>query len=190
MSSGERKRKRPNQRQQCHWGWGLQSADGVLTEVHGKAHRRMWESCKWKDEVASRIQSTAGHVKSGGKPGGPPSKPKYYPMTDSEEYCEGKVKRTPGGEWKRTWNPVLTSTESSSKSDQVPIVEWSGELWYAARLSTSGVEPKREQVLIGRQVVCHRPETGWPSHVQAEVEVKLHGGPHPRSLKRPGMTCG
>ncbi len=30
--------------------------------------------------------------------GGPPSKPKYSPMTDSEEYCEGKVKRTPGGE--------------------------------------------------------------------------------------------
>ena len=26
------------------------------------------------------------------------SKPKYYPMTDSVEYCEGKVKSTPGGE--------------------------------------------------------------------------------------------
>ena len=30
------------------------------------------------------IQSTAGHVKPGGKTGGPPSKPKYYLMTDSE----------------------------------------------------------------------------------------------------------
>ncbi len=29
------------------------------------------------------IQSTAGHVKPGGKTGGPPSKPKYYLMTDS-----------------------------------------------------------------------------------------------------------
>ena len=29
------------------------------------------------------IQSTAGHVKPGGKSGGPPSKPKYYPVTDS-----------------------------------------------------------------------------------------------------------
>ena len=28
------------------------------------------------------IQSTAGHVKPGGKQGGPPSKPKYYLMTD------------------------------------------------------------------------------------------------------------
>ena len=51
-----------------------------------------------KVKAASCIQSTAGHVKPGGKTGGPPSKPKYYPVTDSEEYCEGKVKSTPGGE--------------------------------------------------------------------------------------------
>ena len=51
-----------------------------------------------KDKAASCIQSTAGHVKPGGKMGGPPSKPKYYSVTDSVEYCEGKVKRTPGGE--------------------------------------------------------------------------------------------
>ena len=29
------------------------------------------------------IQSTAGHEESRGKEGGPPSKPKYYLMTDS-----------------------------------------------------------------------------------------------------------
>ena len=29
------------------------------------------------------IQSTAGHEKSSGKPGGPPSKPKYDMVTDS-----------------------------------------------------------------------------------------------------------
>jgi hypothetical protein len=46
----------------------------------------------------SCIQSTAGLEESGGKPGGPPSNPKYYPVTDSAQYCEGKVKRTPGGE--------------------------------------------------------------------------------------------
>ena len=28
------------------------------------------------------IQSTAGHEEPGGKQGGPPSKPKYYLMTD------------------------------------------------------------------------------------------------------------
>ena len=31
----------------------------------------------------SRIQSISGHVESGEKIGGPPSKPKYYLMTDS-----------------------------------------------------------------------------------------------------------
>ena len=30
--------------------------------------------------------------------GGPPPKAKYYPVTDSVQYREGKVKRTPGGE--------------------------------------------------------------------------------------------
>ena len=29
------------------------------------------------------IQSTAGHEEPRGKLGGPPSKPKYYPVTDS-----------------------------------------------------------------------------------------------------------
>ena len=31
----------------------------------------------------SSIQSISGHVESGEKKGGPPSKPKYYLMTDS-----------------------------------------------------------------------------------------------------------
>ena len=34
--------------------------------------------------VIVSIQSTAGHVKSCGNKGGPPSKPKYYLMTDRE----------------------------------------------------------------------------------------------------------
>ena len=51
-----------------------------------------------KTEVAICIQSTAGHEESGGKTGGPSSKPKYSLVTDREQYCEGKVKRTPGGE--------------------------------------------------------------------------------------------
>ena len=35
-----------------------------------------------KDFGPSWIQSTAGHEESRGKSGGPPSKPKYYLMTD------------------------------------------------------------------------------------------------------------
>ena len=36
-----------------------------------------------RERVPSWIQSTAGHEESRGKSGGPPSKPKYYLMTDS-----------------------------------------------------------------------------------------------------------
>lgn len=42
----------------------------------------------------ARILSTARHEESCRKLGRPISKPKYYLTTDSEKYCEGKVKRT------------------------------------------------------------------------------------------------
>ena len=38
-----------------------------------------------KGRELSGIHSISGHVKSGEKTGGPPSKPKYYLMTDSGE---------------------------------------------------------------------------------------------------------
>ena len=46
----------------------------------------------------SGIQSNARHVKPCVKSGGPPPKAKYSLVTDRAKYCEGKVKRTPGGE--------------------------------------------------------------------------------------------
>ena len=45
-----------------------------------------------------RIQSTVEHEKFGGNAGGPSPKAKYDLMTDREQYREGKVKSTPGGE--------------------------------------------------------------------------------------------
>ena len=44
------------------------------------------------------IRSSAGHEEPCVKAGGPPPKAKYHTVTDSDEYREGKVKRTPGGE--------------------------------------------------------------------------------------------
>ena len=44
------------------------------------------------------IQSTTRNEKPSGNTGGPPPKAKYYLVTDSAQYREGKVKRTPGGE--------------------------------------------------------------------------------------------
>ena len=43
---------------------------------------------KWSSLI--KFPSTAGHVKSCGKPGGPPSKAKYYLVTDSEPVPWGK----------------------------------------------------------------------------------------------------
>ncbi len=48
--------------------------------------------------AAAHIQSRVGHVKSGLKQGGPPSKAKQRMGPIVNEYREGKVKRTPGGE--------------------------------------------------------------------------------------------
>ena len=45
--------------------------------------------------VSAGIQSTAGHVKSRGKMGGPPSKPKYYLMTDRGAVPGGKGEKDP-----------------------------------------------------------------------------------------------
>ena len=45
-----------------------------------------------------RYPSRPGHEKSRLNLGGPSSKAKYELVTDSEEYREGKVKRTPDGE--------------------------------------------------------------------------------------------
>ena len=44
------------------------------------------------------ILSTAGHEESGGKRGRPRPKAKYLRRPIADEYREGKVKSTPGGE--------------------------------------------------------------------------------------------
>ena len=44
------------------------------------------------------IQSSTGHVESGVNERGPSRKAKYDLVTDSAQYREGTVKRTPGGE--------------------------------------------------------------------------------------------
>ena len=51
-----------------------------------------------KEEAPDAFLSTTGHEKSRGKLGGPPSKAKYHWRPIANQYREGKVKRTPGGE--------------------------------------------------------------------------------------------
>ena len=54
--------------------------------------------CEMRVDKLARTPSRPGHVEPWLNPGGPSSKAKYESVTDSEEYREGKVKRTPDGE--------------------------------------------------------------------------------------------
>ena len=51
-----------------------------------------------KGRLLSELLSKMGHVKSCLNLGGPPSKAKYTWLPIVNQYREGKVKRTPGGE--------------------------------------------------------------------------------------------
>ncbi len=51
------------------------------------------------------------------------------------QYREGKVKSTPRGEWNSSWNHMLTRSQSPLMGDGVLFVERAGELRYRARLS-------------------------------------------------------
>ena len=84
----------------------------------------------------------------------------------------------------------LQAVEPPYEWNRVLFVERSGELWLLARLRTKSPEPKGNRVLIGRQVSRHRPETGWPTHVQVEAAVKGGGGPNAHLLKKVAMRCG
>ena len=140
------------------------------------------------DTVVSRVQRDTRNL-VGSRGAHPPrlNTPRW-PIV--EKYREGKVKRTPGGEWKRTWNPMFTSRQSTLKCDVVLFVERSGELLYVARLSTFRYEAEGKPSLNRAQVTCNRPETEWSIHGQDEVGVKSNGGPNSLSLKRHGMNCG
>ena len=74
-------------------------------------------------------------MKSRMKSGDHPHKAKYYLVTDSEQYREGKVKRTPGGV-KENLKPYVYKQIEHVKVRYRTFVERSSELLYMARLST------------------------------------------------------
>ena len=87
-----------------------------LTEQHGKADRRVWESLRWKRKQRDSILSTYGHVESVGNTGGPSSKPKYYPMTDSGEVPWGKGEKNRGSGVKKNLKPYVYKHTKSVKA--------------------------------------------------------------------------
>ena len=97
------------------------------------------------EEPLGVLLSTTGHEKSCGNLGRPLSKAKYSWTPIVNQYCEGKVKSTPGGEWNRPETVNLQAVEGSMRrANCVPIEEWAGELIYAARLRNcnSGAKAK------------------------------------------------
>ena len=72
----------------------------------------------------ARHRSTAGHVKPGGKQGGPPSKAEHSPATDSEPVPRGKGEKHPERGVKQRLKPrAHKQSEQPSRCDGVPFVE-------------------------------------------------------------------
>ena len=140
---------------------------------------------------ASRIQSTAGHEESRGKSGGPPSKPKYYLMTDRGAVPWGKGEKDPGRGVKENLKPCAYKQSEHVKVWWRTFCRTVRRVIVTSKLkvfSTGG--EARASLNRAYKVRCHRPETGWPNHEQAEVRVKSHGGPNRPPLQWWRMTCG
>ena len=155
-----------------------------LAECHGKGNQRWWKSSRRKVKTSDCIQSTAGHVKPGGNTGGPSSKPKYYSVTDREEVLWRKGEKHPGRGVKENLKPCVykhrkfINERSGTFCRMVRRVNVTGKVKHLRCGAVAKASLKR-----AHEVSCTRPETGWPTHVQAEVQVKLHGGPNRLPLK-------
>ena len=86
------------------------------------------------------------HVKPGQKPGGPPSKAKYSPMTDSELVPWGKGEKNPYKGSEKTLKPIAYKRSKANvlykdKAYGVPFAWWASELYCMARLRNYVPEP-------------------------------------------------
>ena len=92
------------------------------------------------------------------------------------QYREGKAKRTPGGEWNRSWNRMLTKSRSPQGWLRTFCI-MGQRLTFSGEVNRIG-KPKRNRVRIGRIVAGCRPETKWSIHGQDEGAVTGTGGPN------------
>ena len=79
--------------------------------------------------------SSAKHVKFGANLGGPPSKAKYVPVTDSKAVPWGKGEKYPAKGSEIVPETIrLQAVGAVLHCDGVPFVEWASELRCVARL--------------------------------------------------------
>jgi hypothetical protein len=123
-SSGERNGRSPNPTggtgcRRCSWGVGRSGRRGgrpATESTNPRLSRTLLEGATGAGEspVGDRVGalvgcvSTAGHVESRGKLGGPPSKAKYSRRPIADEYREGPVKSTPARGVKENLKPCAS----------------------------------------------------------------------------------
>ena len=112
----------------------------------------------------------------------------WWPIV--EQYREGKVKRTPGGEWNRTWNHVPTTDQSTLCVWWCAFCRTSQRVTVCSKVKYLRYGAEGKPSLNRAKVSAGRPETGWSIHVQVEAKVKFRGGPNTHPLKRVVMRCG
>jgi hypothetical protein len=105
------------------WGCRTCIKQMLLGEVSGKSHHREWKSRIRKRLKWASILSRMGHVKPCLNLGGPPSKAKYYLLTDSVQVPWGKGEKNPDeGSEIESWNHVLTNSQRAIvKPNDVPL---------------------------------------------------------------------
>ena len=107
----------------------------------------------------------------------------------ANKYREGKVKRTPKGEWNRTWNLAPTSRESSKEWSRT-FCRMGQRVIVISKVKFLRDEAKAKASLNRAIVRYDRPETGWSIHGQSEGEVKFTGGSNRVRFKTYRMSCG
>ena len=114
------------------------------------------------------------------------------------KYREGKVKRTPDGEWKESETICLQSSRSLIFLDLSGTIGWLRTFCIMGRRVTlSGKvnqifwEAVAKASLNRANVVWwSRPETEWSIHGQGEAKVRFRGGPNLLTVKCHRMNCG
>ena len=116
----------------------------LLVERTGKSGQSEWKprKRKWINffvfilEYFEKRKLRRNHPKLLGKA-------KYISWSIVNKYREGKVKRSPGGQWNRT-ETIRLQGLGARKGDEVPIEEWANDFMYAARLISLGESSRRE----------------------------------------------
>ena len=119
---------------------------------------------------------------------GPPSKAKYFLVTDSE-LVPWKGAKAPQKGRKQYLKPCAYKWSERFGVTAYFLHNGPASCWSVARLSDERSRSESESDK-GDSVIGRRPETGRAIHGQVEARVRPRGGPNRPTLKSGRMTCG